>query len=108
MTTSREFQLDAIGDKTRRAILRRLRKGPMSVGEIARVFPVSRPAISQHLAVLKEAKLVSDIRDGRKRVYQLEPDGFASLREFFDEFWGVALVSFRRRIEETASEEEDE
>ena len=107
MTTYRELQLDAIGDKTRRAILARLRKGPLSVGEIARAFPMSRPAISQHLRVLKKAKLVTDTPDGNRRLYQLDPEGFDSLRAFFDEFWGQALVSFRARIEQTASEEDE-
>ncbi|HEY9226073.1 MAG TPA: metalloregulator ArsR/SmtB family transcription factor [Gemmatimonadaceae bacterium] len=105
MTTYREIQLDAIGDKTRRAILARLRKGPLPVGEIARGFPMSRPAISQHLRVLKKAKLVTDTADGTRRLYQLNPEGFDSLRAFFDEYWGTALVAFRRRIEQTEDDD---
>ena len=100
MTTYRELQLDAVGDKTRRAILARLKRGPLAVSDIARGFDMSRPAISQHLAVLKKAKLVVDTPDGNRRLYQLNPEGFDSLRAFFDEYWGQALVAFRRRIEQ--------
>lgn len=99
MTTYRDRQLEAIGDPTRRAILAQLRKGPAAVGKLARSFPVSRPAISQHLRILKEANLVTDRADGTRRVYELNPAAFASLREYFDEFWGVALISFKRRVE---------
>ena len=101
MTTYRDKQLDAIGDPTRRAILARLRKGPASVGKLAGGFPVSRPAISQHLRVLKDADLVRDRAEGTRRVYELNPEAFASLREYFDEFWGVALISFKKRVENT-------
>jgi DNA-binding transcriptional ArsR family regulator len=100
--TYRDKQLDAIGDHTRRAILARLRKGPASVGKLASAFPVSRPAISQHLRVLKDAGLVTDRADGTRRVYELNPAAFASLREYFDEFWGVALISFKKRVENTS------
>jgi DNA-binding transcriptional ArsR family regulator len=93
--------LDAIGDPTRRAILARLRKGPAAVGKLAGGFPVSRPAISQHLRVLKEANLVTDRADGTRRVYELNPEAFASLREYFDEFWGVAMIAFKKRVENT-------
>ena len=99
--TYRDKQLDAIGDPTRRAILARLRKGPVSVGKLAAAFPVSRPAISQHLRVLKDADLVTDRAEGTRRVYELNPEAFASLREYFDEFWGVALISFKKRVENT-------
>ena len=105
--TYRDNQLDAVGDKTRRAILARLRKGPLPVGEIARGFSMSRPAISQHLAVLKKAKLVTDTPAGNRRLYQLNPEGFESLRTFFDEYWGTALVAFRARIEQSADEDDD-
>ena len=101
MSTYRDTQLDALGDPTRRAILARLRKGPAPVGKLARGFPVSRPAISQHLKVLKAANLVTDRAVGTRRVYELNPAAFASLREYFDEFWGVALIAFKRRIETT-------
>lgn len=103
MTTYLDAQLDAVGDATRRAILARLRSGPMPVGKLARGFPVSRPAISQHLRVLKEANLVIDRPDGNKRLYELNPQAFASLREYFDEFWGVALTAFKQRVESPKS-----
>lgn len=99
MDTYREAQLDAIGDATRRAILARLRKGPLSVVDLARDFPVSRPAISQHLRVLKDAHLVTDRAAGTRRLYALNPDAFDSLRAYFDQFWTQALVSFKTRVE---------
>jgi DNA-binding transcriptional ArsR family regulator len=99
VSTYRDHQLDAIGDPTRRAILARLRKGPMPVGKLARGFSISRPAVSQHLRVLKDADLVVDRAEGTRRVYELNPAAFASLREYFDEFWGVALIAFKKRIE---------
>ena len=105
VSTYRERQLDALGDPTRRAILARLRRGPAPVGKLARDFPVSRPAISQHLRVLKEANFVTDRADGTKRVYELNPDAFASLREYFDEFWGVALIAFKKRVDHRTREE---
>jgi DNA-binding transcriptional ArsR family regulator len=100
VTSYQEIQLDALGDATRRAILARLLTGPQPVGELARNFPVSRPAISQHLRVLKQANLVVDRPAGTRRVYQLHPEGFNSLREYFDQFWSVALDSFRAKVEE--------
>src|SRR5262245_55195529 len=98
--TNQEIQLNAMGDGTRRAILARLMKEPMSVGKLARKFTVSRPAISQHLKILKDANLVIDRAEGTRRVYQLNPDGFASLRDYFDEYWSQALAAFKRRVEE--------
>jgi DNA-binding transcriptional ArsR family regulator len=97
--TYQELQLDALGDATRRAILARLTDGPLPVGELARAFPVSRPAISQHLRVLKQANLVVDRAVGNRRLYQLNPDGFETLREYFEQFWGQALSAFRREVE---------
>jgi DNA-binding transcriptional ArsR family regulator len=94
-------QLDALGDATRRAILARLLQGPLPVGEIARDFPVSRPAISQHLRVLKHAHLVIDRPHGTRRLYGLDPRGFDVLREYFDQFWSQALAAFKEKIEET-------
>ncbi|MBX6333375.1 MAG: winged helix-turn-helix transcriptional regulator [Gemmatimonadaceae bacterium] len=96
---NRDAQLDALGDPTRRRILWRLRKGPMSVREIAHGFPISRPAVSQHLKVLKDAELVVDRPQGTRRLYELNPAAFASLREYFDQFWEVALTAFARKIE---------
>ena len=96
-----ETQLDALGDPTRRAILARLQAGPLPVGELARAFPVSRPAISQHLRVLKDAELVVDEARGNRRLYALNPQAFASLREYFDQFWSHALAAFKARVEGT-------
>jgi DNA-binding transcriptional ArsR family regulator len=92
-------ELDALGDPTRRTILERLRKGPLPVGQIARGLPISRPAVSQHLRILKNANLVIDRPDGTRRIYELNPAAFASLREYFDEFWGVALIAFKKAVE---------
>ncbi|HZC66457.1 MAG TPA: metalloregulator ArsR/SmtB family transcription factor [Candidatus Dormibacteraeota bacterium] len=104
MTTYQDSQLDALGDPTRRAILARLLDGPLAVGELAEDFPVSRPAISQHLRVLKQANLVVDRAAGNRRLYQLNPAGFETLREYFEQFWGQALSAFKRKVEEQASE----
>lgn len=101
MGKHRETQLNALGDATRRAILARLMKGPLAVGKLARHFPMSRPAISQHLRILKDANLVIDRANGTNRVYQLNPEGFASLRDYFDEYWNVALAAFKKRVEES-------
>jgi DNA-binding transcriptional ArsR family regulator len=98
--TYQEAKLDALGDATRRAILARLMHGPLAVSELARHFPVSRPAISQHLRILKDASLVLDRAAGNRRLYQLHPEGFATLREYFEQFWGQALQAFRRKVEE--------
>ncbi len=100
MNTYQEGQLDALGDATRRAIVQRLLRGPVSVGKLAEEFPVSRPAISQHLRVLKQANLVRDEVAGTRRVYQLNPDGFESLRAYFDQFWSQALAAFQQKVEE--------
>jgi DNA-binding transcriptional ArsR family regulator len=70
------------------------------VGELARDFPVSRPAISQHLRLLKQANLVVDRAVGARRVYRLHPEGFNSLRQYFDQFWSLALDSFKKQVEE--------
>ena len=101
MTTYQQQQLDALGDVTRRALLERLRRGPQPVGQLARGLPVSRPAVSQHLRVLKEAKLVRDEASGTRRYYRLDPSGFALLRSYLDKFWGEALEAFKAKVEET-------
>jgi len=103
VNTYQEAQLDALGDPTRRAILARLLNGPMPVCKLAHGFPISRPAISQHLHILKQANLVLDRPDGNRRLYQLNPDGFDSLREYFDQFWNQALNAFKKKIEERPS-----
>lgn len=100
MNTYQEGQLDALGDATRRAILERLLHGPVSVGRLAADFPVSRPAISQHLKILKDANLVVDRSEGTRRVYQINVEGFESLREYFDKFWSQALHAFKNKVEE--------
>jgi DNA-binding transcriptional ArsR family regulator len=86
--------LDALGDATRRQIFESLKTGPRSVGELADGLPVSRPAVSQHLRVLKEAGLVSDRKEGTRRLYRIEPGALAGLREYFDSFWDEALARF--------------
>ena len=103
MKTYQEAKLDALGDPTRRAILARLLEGPAPVGKLAEAFPISRPAISQHLRILKDANLVLDRPDGNRRLYQLNPEGFDSLRDYFDQFWSLALTAFKQKIEEEKS-----
>jgi len=95
-------QLDALGDPTRRAILERLLPGPQPVGALARGFPVSRPAISQHLRILKDAHLVVDRPVGNRRLYELNPAGVDALRAYFDRFWSQALAAFKNAVEERA------
>jgi DNA-binding transcriptional ArsR family regulator len=98
--TPYDAQLHALGDATRRAIVMRLRTaGAMPVVELAREFPISRPAISQHLKVLKDARLVTDEARGRLRLYRLDPAGFSSLRDYFDQFWTEALDAFAKHVE---------
>lgn len=86
--------LDVLGDATRRTIFERLKAGPLSVGELAEGLPVSRPAVSQHLRVLKDAGLVNDRKEGTRRLYRVDPGGLAELRAYFDSFWGEALERF--------------
>jgi DNA-binding transcriptional ArsR family regulator len=98
--TDQSVQLDALGDATRRAILSRLvRNGPLPVGELARDFPMSRPAISQHLRVLKRANLVTDRAAGTRRLYAVNPEAIASLRTYFEGFWVQALAAFKRKVD---------
>ena len=91
--------MDALGDPTRRAIFERLRSGPRAVGELADELPVSRPAVSQHLRVLKEAGLVTERRNGTRRLYRVDPDGVGELRDYFDAFWNEALAAFKAAAE---------
>jgi DNA-binding transcriptional ArsR family regulator len=86
--------MDALGDPTRRAIVEQLRRRPLPVGELAAGLPVSRPAVSQHLRVLREAGLVSERRDGTRRIYRLDPRGLEELRAWVERFWADALASF--------------
>ena len=85
----------ALGDPTRRAIFERVAAQPSAVGELARDLPVSRPAVSQHLRVLKEAGLVSETPEGTRRIYRLDPRGIAAMREWLDERWTAALDNFK-------------
>jgi DNA-binding transcriptional ArsR family regulator len=92
--------LTALGDPTRRAIFERLAERPQAVGELARGLPVSRPAVSQHLKVLKEAGLVIDRPAGARRIYQLDPDGVGALRAYLDQFWSKALAAYKEVVEQ--------
>jgi DNA-binding transcriptional ArsR family regulator len=98
--TYRQQQLDALGDVTRRALLEKLRRGALPVGELAKNLPVSRPAVSQHLRVLKQARLVQYRAVGTRRYYKLDPRGFAALRSYLDRFWSEALEAFKAKVEE--------
>lgn len=99
MNTYYGTQLDALGDPTRRAILSQLRSGPQPVGALAKAFPISRPAISQHLKILKDARLVIDRPEGTRRLYQLDPAGFESVRAYLDQFWTTALDAFKQKAD---------
>jgi DNA-binding transcriptional ArsR family regulator len=94
----------ALGDPTRLAILERLADRPRAVVDLARELPVSRPAVSQHLRVLKDAGLVIAQAAGNRRIYRVDPDGLAALRDQLDRFWGKALASFKTTVEETQEE----
>src|SRR3954464_634430 len=89
----------ALADPTRRQVFERLQSGGLSVGEIARHLPVSRPAVSQHLKVLKDAGLVADRAEGTRRVYHIDPHGLAAIRTWLDQFWGAALARFAEEVE---------
>jgi DNA-binding transcriptional ArsR family regulator len=96
--------LDAIGDRTRRSILLQLRNGPQPVGELARHLPVGRPAVSQHLKVLKEVGLVTSRQEGTRRRYQLDPAGIAALRTWLDGLWDRALDAYAAAVERPKEE----
>lgn len=91
--------LDALGDATRMAIFQKLSGGPLAVNELARGLPVSRPAVSQHLKILKDAGLVIDAKEGTRRLYRLDPEGVARLRAHFDQMWTRALTAFQSAVE---------
>ena len=91
--------LECLADPTRRRVFERLALGPLSVSDIARDMPVSRPAVSQHLAVLKEAGLVTDRPAGTRRIYSIDPHGLGPLRAWLDQFWDRALASFQEEVE---------
>jgi DNA-binding transcriptional ArsR family regulator len=94
----------ALGDPTRRTIFERLADRPRAVGELASELPVSRPAVSQHLKVLKDAGLVVDRRAGNRRIYQLDPDGVGDLRAQLDGFWNKALAAYKEAVERDTQE----
>jgi DNA-binding transcriptional ArsR family regulator len=96
--------LTALGDPTRRAIFERLAASPSAVGELARQLPVSRPAVSQHLKVLKDAGLVIDRAAGNRRIYQVNPDGVAALRAYLDRFWTRSLAAYQAAVEQQGQE----
>jgi DNA-binding transcriptional ArsR family regulator len=95
----------ALHDPTRRAVLERLRDGPKPVGQIARGLPVTRPAVSQHLKVLKEAGLVDDRSEGTRRIYQIDPKGLGAMRAWLDQFWDAALTAFAAEVERAEKKE---
>lgn len=95
----------ALGDPTRREIFARIAERPRSVGELARELPVSRPAVSQHLRVLKDAGLVMDRAEGNRRIYQADPAGLAALRAQLDTFWNQALATFEQVVDHDTKEE---
>lgn len=97
--TNTNRALAALADPTRRQIFERLRGGPKAVGTIAAGLPVSRPAVSQHLKVLKEAGLVRDEAAGNRRVYHIDPDGLGAIRAWLDSFWDDALAAFQAEVE---------
>ncbi len=105
MTNALAFS--ALADPTRREVFERLARGPLPVGELAEGLPVSRPAVSQHLKVLKEAGLVTDRPDGTRRVYQIDPQGLGQIRAWLDRFWDDALDAFKAEAESSASPETD-
>lgn len=105
------YQADAwtaLGDPTRKAIFERLAERPRAVGELARDLPITRPAVSQHLKVLKDARLVIDQPVGTRRIYRVDPDGLAALRADLDQFWGKALAAYKTVVEQPLRERHEE
>jgi DNA-binding transcriptional ArsR family regulator len=106
VNTYDERAFDALGDPTRRAVLMRLRAGGRSVGDIAEGMDVSRPAVSQHLKILKAARLVTVHAEGTRRVYAVDTRGIQSLQKWFDQFWDETLLAFKDAAELEAAKEE--
>ena len=104
MQTYQDAPWAALGDPTRREIFERLAERPQAVGELARDLPVSRPAVSQHLKVLKDARLVAATPLGTRRVYRLDPSGLGALRADLERFWSQALVAYKTVVEQQAEE----
>jgi DNA-binding transcriptional ArsR family regulator len=95
----------ALGDPTRREIFKRLGDRPLPVGELANGLPVSRPAVSQHLKVLKDARLVVDERSGNRRIYRVDPDGIGALRADLEQFWAKTLATYKQVVEKSMEED---
>lgn len=106
MTNANRF-ISALADPTRRAVFERLRDGPRPVGEIARGLPVTRPAVSQHLKVLKDAGLVTDRSEGTRHIYYIDPKGLGAMRAWLDQFWESALAAFAAEVEKAAKKEDE-
>lgn len=94
-----ESKFEALSAPTRRAVFEKLRAGPMAVKTLAAGLPVSRPAVSQHLKILKDAGLVTERRDGVQRIYSLDTEGVSALKQYFDRFWDDALSAYQRSLE---------
>jgi DNA-binding transcriptional ArsR family regulator len=105
VVTYQDQGLTALGDPTRRAIFERLADRPQAVTELAGDLPVSRPAVSQHLRVLKEAGLVVDRRAGKHRIYQVDPEGVGALRADLERFWSKALAAYKEVVEQPTEED---
>ena len=110
MVTNANRVISALADPTRRAVLEKLRDGPRPVGEIAEGLPVTRPAVSQHLKVLKDAGLVGDRSVGTRRIYYIDPEGLGAMRAWLDQFWETALDAFKlaAEAERNKAKKEDE
>jgi DNA-binding transcriptional ArsR family regulator len=100
--------LEALGDPTRRAVFERVAAGAAPVGELARGLPVSRPAVSQHLKVLKAAGLVQEAARGTRRVYRLDPRGIGAMRDWLDAHWAAALAAFAEHVDRKEEERDDD
>ena len=107
VVTNAAAMMTALGDPTRQAIFDRLTRGPRPVGELAAGLPVTRPAVSQHLRVLKDVGLVTDHRDGTRRVYQVDAAGLAVLRAYLDQMWQRSLAAFETTVRDEKGEQHD-
>ena len=105
--TNATAMLTALGDPTRQAIFERLTDGPLAVGQLADVLPISRPAVSQHLKVLKEVGLVTDRQEGTRRLYSVDPDGLAALRAHLDGYWERSLAAFQQHARKGQDHDRD-
>ena len=105
MKTNQALAFTALGDRTRLEVFEQLASRPRAVGELAALLPVSRPAVSQHLKVLKDAGLVIDRRAGTRRIYEVNPAGVGALRDYLDQFWNRALLAFKAAAEQPDEEQ---